>query len=173
MLPSAVNTFSAREVLTCPIHIAYSVHCRPCSNTSAGLFIKHMLGAVWRPVHNFTPGAECVKKTTYEINEHLHHFIVDDVLGIVHEEVSVRRVQQLTTCQQHRHNIHPRTRKQATIQTSENTKTLAPIITSQLTIGVCWTAKNSRLLDCMFTFLQILPTGWNLSSFIFIFCFVW
>jgi len=36
---------------------------------------------------------------TYQLNEHLHHFIVDDVLRVVHQQVTIGCVQHLTTYQ--------------------------------------------------------------------------
>ena len=58
--PNTVNTFSARDMVTCPMHIASSVHCRPCRNTccwSNTLYPCFVLP----PLHSFRPGAECVQ----------------------------------------------------------------------------------------------------------------
>ena len=39
------------------------------------------------------------KKLKYQLKKHLHHFIIDDVLGVVNKQVSIRRLQYLTTQQ--------------------------------------------------------------------------
>jgi len=41
-------TIQTRHVLTCPMYIASSVHCRPCRNTSAGLYPCFVLS----PLHS-------------------------------------------------------------------------------------------------------------------------
>ena len=33
------------------------------------------------------------KKLKYQLKKHLHHFIIDDVLGVVNKQVSIRRLQ--------------------------------------------------------------------------------
>jgi len=47
-----------------------------------------------------TMAAETTEKETYQVNKQLHHFIIDDVLGVINQKISIRRVQHLTISQQ-------------------------------------------------------------------------
>jgi len=55
-------TTQARDMLTRSMHIAFSMHYRPCTNSAVDPFI------VLRPLHNFRPGAECVNNKTSTIS---------------------------------------------------------------------------------------------------------